>query len=130
MNDLPRPLLPEGFTMPVIPTFSIDVCRVPSLNCGALSLSFTEPEAKPMNITDHIQRFCNAVVAGIRKFLQPLIDWFSSPQVRSFFRHLAATARKAGIVSVSKVPVRRRTVSTKRARLYQRKMQRKALTAL
>lgn len=71
------------------------------------------------DFTEHLQRVVNEIATAIRKLLQPIIDWFHSPQVRRFFRHVAIAMRRAGIVS--KVPVRRRAVSTKRAMIYRRK---------
>ena len=123
MNNLPRPLLPNGITMPAIRTLSIDTCRVPPIShCGTISLSFTEPaEAKPLDVFEQLQRFFNAVVEGIRNVVQAIANWFNSPQVRRFFKHLASAMRRAGIVQANTVSVRRKAVSTKRARIYQRK---------
>jgi hypothetical protein len=124
MSELPRPLLPDGITMPMIPTLSIDMCRVPPLDCDALPLPFTDPtEAKPLTLADYVQCFCVGIVEGIRKVVQSIADFFNSPQVRRFFKHLAAAARKAGIIQARSMPVRRRAVSTKRAKIYRRKMQ-------
>lgn len=71
------------------------------------------------DFAEQLQRAVNKIAEAIREFLRPIIDWFHSPQVRRFFRRVAIAMRRAGLVS--KVPARRRTVSTKRARIYQRK---------
>lgn len=72
------------------------------------------------DFVEQLQRAINKIAEAIREFLRPIVDWFNSPQVRRFFRRVATAMRRAGIVS--KAPARRRTVSTKRARIYQRKM--------
>ena len=74
------------------------------------------------DFTEQLQRVVNEIATAIREFLRPIVDWSKSPQVRRFFRRVAMVMRRAGIVS--KVPARRRAVSTKRAMIYQRKMQR------
>lgn len=71
------------------------------------------------DLAEQLQRVINKIAEAIREFLRPIVDWFNSPQVRRFFRHIAMAMRRAGLAS--RVPVRRRAVSTKRARIYQRK---------
>lgn len=71
------------------------------------------------DFAEQLQRAINKIAEAIREFLRPIVDWFNSPQVRRFFRHVAMAMRRAGLAS--RVPVRRRAVSTKRAMIYQRK---------
>lgn len=68
---------------------------------------------------EQAQHVINGIADAIRKFLQPIVDWFNSPQVRRFFKQLTTARQRVGIVS--KVPVRKRTRSTKRMMIYQRR---------
>jgi hypothetical protein len=75
-------------------------------------------------MTDLLQDFREAFFAAIadmarfirKHIIDPIIRWLRSPQVQAVVK---AIARISGIKSM---PVRRKAVSTKRARIYQRKM--------
>ncbi len=83
-------------------------------------MSETDLDTLPEEMSKAVNALCREfrrLWRALKKALDPFFKWLGSPQVRRWLRNAITTMRRAGIIEP-----RRRSVSPKRARIYQRKV--------